>query len=235
MMDDEMEIEQFNLEQPPQERDQPDPLESDAALRCEKLQKMDVGAQFAVCWKTHRKLVTEDWAREFVSRDSPWDRLFELSYIPTYREILVDFLSSFEFHPRRPDQVVDPAQPLPPPEVCFRMAGQAHSMSLAVFAVHSDLYTEAEIATDPYTTIHLTQILYCYYYYFNILHLRLNINLTFNKHLCKQGLVMADKPTLLGFLAVIADIRHWDHVSSKGRVTLIHDPLFSRLRLRLQP
>ncbi|KAJ0865498.1 hypothetical protein HanRHA438_Chr12g0541171 [Helianthus annuus] len=203
-MDDEMELEQFNpeQEQPQQERDMPDPLEnhpylefppeSDAALRCEKLRKMHVGAHFAVCWKTLRKLAAEDWAREFIPRGSPWDRLFELSYMPTYREILVEFLSSFEFHPRRPDQVVDPAQPPPPPEVSFRMAGQARSMSLAEFAVHSGLYTEAEIATDLYRT----------------------------------GLVMADKPTLLGFWAVIAESRYWDHVNSRGRVTRIHDPLF---------
>ncbi|MFS7969089.1 hypothetical protein Hanom_Chr09g00805061 [Helianthus anomalus] len=165
-MEDEMDIEQFNPEQP-QEHQPPDPLEnhpylefppeSDAALRCEKLRKMHVGAHFA-----------------FVPRDSPWDRLFELSFMPSYREILIEFLLSFEFHPRRPDQVVDPAQPPPPPEVSFRMAGQTRSMSLADFAVHSGLYTEAEIATDLYTT----------------------------------GLVMVDKPTLLGFWAVIADISH---------------------------
>ncbi|KAJ0821388.1 hypothetical protein HanPSC8_Chr16g0719611 [Helianthus annuus] len=75
------------------------------------------------------------------------------------------------------------------------MAGQARSVSLAEFAVHSGLYTEAEIATDLYTT----------------------------------GLIMVDKPTLLGFWAQIADIRHWDHRQSKERVTLIKDPLFRYL------
>ncbi|MFS7934520.1 hypothetical protein Hanom_Chr05g00392521 [Helianthus anomalus] len=58
---------------------------------------MHVGAHFAVCWKNLQKLATEDWAREFVPRDSPWNRLFELLYMPTYREKLV------EFHPRRLD------------------------------------------------------------------------------------------------------------------------------------
>ncbi|MFS7928096.1 hypothetical protein Hanom_Chr04g00316841 [Helianthus anomalus] len=61
--------------------------------------------------------------------------------------------------------------PPPPPEVSFRMAGQTRSMSLAEFAVHRGLYTEAEIATDLYT----------------------------------QGLIMVDKPTLLGFWVVIAE------------------------------
>ncbi|XP_035838170.1 uncharacterized protein LOC118485808 [Helianthus annuus] len=156
---------------------------------------MHIGEHFAVSWKTLRKLEVEDWVRGFVPVDSPWDRLFELSFTPTYREILVEFLSSFEFHPRRPNEVVDPAQPPPPPEVSFRMAGQAREMSLAQFAVHSGLYTEAEIATDLYT----------------------------------KGLVMIDKPTLLGFWDLIADIRHWDHHQSKGRSTLIEDPLFRYL------
>ncbi|MFS7956523.1 hypothetical protein Hanom_Chr07g00655581 [Helianthus anomalus] len=158
-MEDEMDIEEMNLEQPQsQERPPADslpnhpylefPPESDAALRCDKLPKMHVGAHFAVSWKTLRELAAEDWAREFVPRDSPWDRLFELAFTPSYREILIEFLSSFKFHPRRPDQ--------------------ARSMSLAELAVHSGLYTEAEIATDLYTTVRLTQILYCYYYYFNI-------------------------------------------------------------------
>ncbi|XP_035838274.1 uncharacterized protein LOC118485879 [Helianthus annuus] len=181
------------------------PPESEAALRCEKLRKMHIGEHFAVSWKTLRKLEVEDWVRGFVPVDSPWDRLFELSFTPTYREILVEFLSSFEFHPRRPNEVVDPAQPPPPPEVSFRMAGQAREMSLAQFAVHSGLYTEAEIATDLYT----------------------------------KGLVMIDKPTLLEFWDLIADIRHWDHHQSKGRSTLIEDPLFSRKpafkRLQTQP
>ncbi|KAM0036395.1 hypothetical protein Hdeb2414_s0014g00425851 [Helianthus debilis subsp. tardiflorus] len=175
-MDAEMEIDHINPEQPQKQTRPPaDPLldhpylgfppKSDAALRCDKLRKMYVGAHFAVSWKTLRELGAEDWAREFVPRDSPWDRLFELSFTPSYREILIEFLSSFEFHPRRPNEAVDPAQPA---EVSFRMAGQARSMSLADFAVHSGLYTEAEIATDLYRTVRLTQILYCYYYYFNI-------------------------------------------------------------------
>ncbi|KAF5808922.1 hypothetical protein HanXRQr2_Chr04g0151031 [Helianthus annuus] len=204
-MDDEMEIEDINPEQPQsqkQKRPPADPLlnhpylefppDSDAALRCGKLRKMYVGAHFAVSWKTLWELAAEDWAREFVPRDSPWDRLFELAFTPSYREKLIEFLSSFEFHPRRPNQVVDPAQPPTPPEVSFRMAGEACTMSLAEFAVHSGLYTEVEIATDLYT----------------------------------KGLVIVDKPTLLGFWALIADIGQWDHQQSKQRVTTIKDPLF---------
>ncbi|KAJ0734334.1 hypothetical protein HanPI659440_Chr11g0418881 [Helianthus annuus] len=113
-MEDEIEIEGINPEQPQKQMGPPaDPLlnhpylefppESDAAIRCDKLRNMHVGAHFAVSSKTLWELATEDWAREFVPRDSPWDRLFELAFTPSYREILIEFLSSFEFHPRRPD------------------------------------------------------------------------------------------------------------------------------------
>ncbi|MFS7933505.1 hypothetical protein Hanom_Chr04g00380631 [Helianthus anomalus] len=37
---------------------------------------------------------------------------------------------------------------------------------------------------------------------------------------------MVDKPTLLGFWAVIAEKDYSDHVNSKGRVTRIRDPLY---------
>ncbi|KAJ0443920.1 putative golgi SNAP receptor complex, subunit 1 [Helianthus annuus] len=90
---------------------------------------MHVGAHFAVSWKTLRELAAEDWAREFVPRDSPWDRLFELAFTPSYREILIEFLSSFEFHPRRPNQAVDPAQPPPPPEEFRRIKGNISAMT----------------------------------------------------------------------------------------------------------
>ncbi|MFS7927622.1 hypothetical protein Hanom_Chr04g00311281 [Helianthus anomalus] len=52
---------------------------------------MHVGAHFAVSWDTLWTLACEDWAREFIPCGSPWDRLFELSYMPTYREIISIF------------------------------------------------------------------------------------------------------------------------------------------------
>ncbi|MFS7969841.1 hypothetical protein Hanom_Chr09g00813881 [Helianthus anomalus] len=132
---------------------------------------MHVGVHFAVSWKTLRSLTAKDWAQEFIPHGSPWDRLFELSYMPTYREILVEFLSLFEFHPRRPEQVVDPAHPPP----CAARGFFPHGRPGAFYVA------------------------------------------------CR---VCADKPTLLGFWAVIAESRYWDHVNSKGRVTRIRDPLF---------
>ncbi|XP_021978960.2 uncharacterized protein LOC110874954 [Helianthus annuus] len=112
-----------------------------------------------------------------------------------YRELLVEFLSSFTFHP--------PGEPVPlpypgaphPPEVSFRLAGVMRSMTLAQFAVHCGLYMQEEIETEIYTA----------------------------------GLVVVEKPTLVGFWQVIAGADHWEHEKSKGRVSFVRDPLYRYL------
>ncbi|XP_022008406.1 uncharacterized protein LOC110907783 [Helianthus annuus] len=133
--------------------------------------------------------------RRFIPIDSPWHRLFDLAHTPTYRELLVEFLSSFTFHP--------PGEPVPlpypgaphPPEVSFRLAGVMRSMTLAEFAVHCGLYMQEEIETEIYTA----------------------------------GLVVVEKPTLVGFWQVIAGADHWEHEKSKGRVSFVRDPLYRYL------
>ncbi|MFS8016515.1 hypothetical protein Hanom_Chr15g01369561 [Helianthus anomalus] len=43
-------------------------------------------------------------ARDFIRHDTPWSRLFNLAFLPSYRVLVIEFLSSFEFHPRPADQ-----------------------------------------------------------------------------------------------------------------------------------
>ncbi|MFS8023574.1 hypothetical protein Hanom_Chr16g01453041 [Helianthus anomalus] len=52
-------------------------------------------------------------AKEFIPARSPWDRLFELSHMLSYTEIIFEVLSLFKFRPCRADQLVDPAHPFP--------------------------------------------------------------------------------------------------------------------------
>ncbi|MFS8022711.1 hypothetical protein Hanom_Chr16g01442711 [Helianthus anomalus] len=40
------------------------------------------------------------------------------------------------------------------------------------------------------------------------------------------GLVVVDRPTLLGFWQVIVGANHWEHDKSNGRVSFIRDPLY---------
>ncbi|KAK1410094.1 hypothetical protein QVD17_36627 [Tagetes erecta] len=68
---------------------------------------------------------------------------------PSYRELTVEFLSSFVFNRPPHDYVEDPAQPFR--EITFRLCGVYRSMTLREFAVRSGLYMEEELDTPLYT------------------------------------------------------------------------------------
>ncbi|MFS7951424.1 hypothetical protein Hanom_Chr07g00595011 [Helianthus anomalus] len=112
---------------------------------------MHVGAHVVVDWDAPEAIGEMPGVQYFIPVDSPWQRLFELSHTPTYRELLVKFLSTFTFHP--PRVVRPPTQPHAPPphEVSFRLASVWRAMTLAKFPVHNDLYMHVEIAIDVYT------------------------------------------------------------------------------------
>ncbi|MFS7946645.1 hypothetical protein Hanom_Chr06g00538811 [Helianthus anomalus] len=99
---------------------------------------MHVGGHWAVCWESLQTIMERERAQEFILAGSLWDRLFELSHMPSYREILIEVLSSFEFRPRRVDQLMD--RRIPSLEVCFHLASQARAMSLSEFATRCGLY-----------------------------------------------------------------------------------------------
>ncbi|KAM0055397.1 hypothetical protein Hdeb2414_s0006g00205591 [Helianthus debilis subsp. tardiflorus] len=168
---------------------------TDAARHCQKLRRMHVGSHASIDWDAMEEIAETPRVRRFIPIDSPWHRLFDLAHTPTYRELLVEFISSFTFHP--------PGEPVPipypgaphPPEVSFRLAGVQRSMTLAEFAVRCGLYMQEEIETEIYTA----------------------------------GLVVVEKPTLVGFWQVIAGENHWEHEKSKGRVSFVRDPLYRYL------
>ncbi|KAL8205471.1 hypothetical protein R6Q57_009022 [Mikania cordata] len=84
-----------------------------------------------------------------IGDDTPWSRLFEMTFAPQYRLITVEFLSTFVFRPRAADQPqADPDQP----EVSFRLCGLAYAMSLAEFGNALGLYTEEELEMPIYTS-----------------------------------------------------------------------------------
>ncbi|KAJ0451802.1 hypothetical protein HanHA300_Chr15g0571721 [Helianthus annuus] len=93
---------------------------------------MHIGAHSAIDWDAIDEIIETPRVRRFIPVDSPWHRLFELAHTPSYKELLVEFFSSFTFHP--PGAAQPPAQldaPPPPPEVSFRLAGVLRSMTLA--------------------------------------------------------------------------------------------------------
>ncbi|KAF5810595.1 hypothetical protein HanRHA438_Chr04g0181061 [Helianthus annuus] len=159
---------------------------------CGKFRRMHIGSHAAVDWDALEAIGETPRLRYFIPVDSSWHRLFKLAHMSRYMELLVEFLSTFTFHPPRADR--SPAQshvPPPPPEVSFRPAGVWRSMTLAQFAVHSGLYLQEEIDTDVYM----------------------------------HGLVVVDKPTLLGSWQVVAGAGTWKHEKANGRISHVDDPL----------
>ncbi|KAJ0871065.1 hypothetical protein HanRHA438_Chr11g0507911 [Helianthus annuus] len=160
---------------------------TDAARHCQKLRRMHVGSHASIDWDAMEEIAETPRVRRFIPIDSPWHRLFDLAHTPTYRELLVEFLSSFTFHPPgEPVQLPYPGAPHPP-EISFRLAGVMRSMTLAEFAVRFGLYMQEEIETEIYTA----------------------------------GLVVVEKPTLVGFWQVIAGADHWSMISRRGGCRLL--------------
>ncbi|KAK9080757.1 hypothetical protein SSX86_000515 [Deinandra increscens subsp. villosa] len=92
-------------------------------------------------------------AEQIIGVDTPWSRLFTCE-LPAYRELTVEFYSTFIFTPRDDDDNDDDDDDEEQPEryeVYFSMFGDPHHMTLAQFAVHSGLYTEEETAMPIYT------------------------------------------------------------------------------------
>ncbi|KAL8201965.1 hypothetical protein R6Q57_011112 [Mikania cordata] len=85
-----------------------------------------------------------------IGENTPWSRLFEMTYAPQYRLITVEFLSTFVYRPRGPDY--QPQAGPQPSEISFRLCGFAYDLSLAEFGSALGLYTEQELQMPIYTT-----------------------------------------------------------------------------------
>ncbi|MFS7975059.1 hypothetical protein Hanom_Chr10g00876031 [Helianthus anomalus] len=82
---------------------------------------MRIGGHVAIDWAFLETVGEAAKARDITGLDTLWSRLFE----------------------------TDPDHPFH--EIRFRLAREVHEMSLETFAVHSELYTPQELATDLYT------------------------------------------------------------------------------------
>ncbi|MFS7964118.1 hypothetical protein Hanom_Chr08g00746421 [Helianthus anomalus] len=109
--------------------------------RCKKLRTMEIGA--------HERINGEAvMVRDIIRLDSRFLRLFQTALEDSYRELTVEFISTFIYQPHPADYVEDPDHVVH--EITFRLAGQEFGMSLRQFAVHSGLYTAVELDTDIY-------------------------------------------------------------------------------------
>ncbi|KAJ0591814.1 hypothetical protein HanHA300_Chr03g0077611 [Helianthus annuus] len=86
-----------------------------ASRHCQKLRRMHIGAHATIDWDAIDAISETPRVCRFIPVDSSWHRLFELAHTPSYRELLVEFLSTFIFHPLRADQPPAQADAPPPP------------------------------------------------------------------------------------------------------------------------
>ncbi|KAF5784707.1 hypothetical protein HanXRQr2_Chr10g0420081 [Helianthus annuus] len=93
---------------------------------------MHIGCHNEVNWEALESVDETARAHEFIPMDSPWDQLFELSYLPHFREILVDFFRLSNFTLVGPTDLRRWTTRAPPPAgVSFHLYGVHRHMTLA--------------------------------------------------------------------------------------------------------
>ncbi|KAF5798759.1 hypothetical protein HanRHA438_Chr07g0307001 [Helianthus annuus] len=116
--------------------------------RCMKLCTMEIGGHVGSDWDLLETITGAARAREIVGLNIPFARLFQIAIEDSYCEITLEFLTSFIYEPHPDDYVEDPDHPTH--EITFCLVGQEFQTSLRDFAVHSGLYTLAELDTNIY-------------------------------------------------------------------------------------
>ncbi|KAL8208903.1 hypothetical protein R6Q57_008315 [Mikania cordata] len=109
-----------------------------------------MGQQKAIDYDLLAELRQLERMTTIIGEDTPWSRLFEMTYAPQYRLITVEFLFTFVYRPRGPDY--QPQAGPQPSEISFRLCGFAYDLSLAEFGSALGLYTEQELQIPIYTT-----------------------------------------------------------------------------------
>ncbi|KAL8218754.1 hypothetical protein R6Q57_022127 [Mikania cordata] len=118
--------------------------------RSDRLLRKEMGQQKAIDYDLLAELGQLERMTAIIGEDTPWSRLFEMTYAPQYRLITVEFLSIFVYRPCGPDY-----QPQAGPqqsEISLRLCGFAYDLSLAEFGSALGLYTEQELEMPIYMT-----------------------------------------------------------------------------------
>ncbi|KAL8209992.1 hypothetical protein R6Q57_006724 [Mikania cordata] len=100
-----------------------------ARNRRDRLLRKGMSQQKAIDYDLLAELGQQERMTAIIGEDSPWSRLFEMTYAPQYRLITVEFLSTFVYRPHGPD-----FQPQAGPQQSeFRLRGFPYHLSLAEF------------------------------------------------------------------------------------------------------
>ncbi|KAL8200278.1 hypothetical protein R6Q57_011617 [Mikania cordata] len=68
-----------------------------AAGRCAKFWTMKIGYQKAVDYDILTKIDERESAERWIGQETSWTRLFDSAFRPSYREVTVEFLSTFNY------------------------------------------------------------------------------------------------------------------------------------------
>ncbi|KAL8211179.1 hypothetical protein R6Q57_005616 [Mikania cordata] len=79
-----------------------------------------------------------------------WTRLFDITDLPTYRLLTVEFLSTFRYRAHQAAVCEQEDKELPPC-IEFSLGGQHMEISIERFAVHLGIYYEPETVRDAFT------------------------------------------------------------------------------------
>ncbi|KAL8199516.1 hypothetical protein R6Q57_013084 [Mikania cordata] len=89
-------------------------------------------------------------ARAILGQDTPLTRLFDITELPTYRLITVEFLSTFRYRAHQAAVREQEDEELRP-DIEFSLCGQHMDMSIERCAVHLGIYYEPETVRDAFT------------------------------------------------------------------------------------
>ena len=115
------------------------PAGSVANRRCAKLRTMHVAGHAHIDWPFLESVGEAARARDIIGIETPWSRLFQIAAEDSFRELTVEFISSFFLRDRPEGYVEDPEHPFH--EIYFRLAGQLHELSIEVSYLNYTSFT----------------------------------------------------------------------------------------------
>ncbi|KAL8188819.1 hypothetical protein R6Q57_029574 [Mikania cordata] len=95
---------------------------SAAAMRCRRILRMNMGTPRCIDWGVLADCGEAERARAILGEDTPWTRLFDLTELPTYRLITVEFISTFRYRAHQAAVRVEEDAELPP-DIEFSLGG----------------------------------------------------------------------------------------------------------------
>ncbi|KAL8233098.1 hypothetical protein R6Q57_002876 [Mikania cordata] len=118
-------------------------------MRCRCFIRMSMGTPRCIDRGVLGDCGEAERARAILGEDTPWTRLFDLTELPTYRLLTVEFLSTFRYRAHQAAVRMEEDAELPP-DIEFSLGGQHFEMSIERFAVHLGIYYEPETVSDDF-------------------------------------------------------------------------------------